>query len=115
MKLWSFLELIISMSVGFHLVSLTDRFTLNVPFEAKVKETGVTVHFVDRGIDTGPVILQRKLQVLSGETLESLEKRIHGVEYELYPRAIQMLIDGKLKVAGRDVYCDGKPLTALVE
>lgn len=67
-------------------------------WEAKVKETGVTVHFVDEGVDTGPVILQKKIAVLPGEALESLEKRIHEVEYELYPKALQLLVDGKLEV-----------------
>ncbi len=61
-------------------------------FEARVKETGVSVHFVDAGVDTGPVILQRKVKVLPGDTLESLEKRIHAVEYELYPEALRLLL-----------------------
>ena len=84
-------------------------------FEAKAQETGVTVHFVDSGVDTGPVILRQKIKVMPNETLESLEKRIHGVEYALYPKVIQMLVDGKLKVAGGKVLYDGKPLTAIVQ
>jgi phosphoribosylglycinamide formyltransferase-1 len=62
-------------------------------FEAKVKETGVTVHFVDAGVDTGPVILQRKVPVLAGDTLETLETRIHGAEYELYPEALRTVLE----------------------
>jgi phosphoribosylglycinamide formyltransferase-1 len=65
-------------------------------FEAKVKETGVTVHFVDAGVDTGPVILQRRVQVDPSDTLEKLEARIHAAEYELYPEALKMVLKGKV-------------------
>jgi len=64
-------------------------------WDAKVKETGVTVHFVDSGVDTGPIILQRKVPVLPGDTLETLEARIHGVEYEIYPDALRSVLRGK--------------------
>ncbi len=64
---------------------------------AKVKETGVTVHFVDSGVDTGPVILQRKVPVLSSDTLETLEARIHSLEYELYPQALKLVVAGEAK------------------
>ncbi len=63
-------------------------------FEAKVKETGVTVHFVDAGVDTGPVILQRKIPVDSKDTLQLLEAKIHAVEYELYPEALRRILNG---------------------
>ena len=63
---------------------------------AKVKKTGVTVHFVDEGVDSGPIILQREVEIKPGETLESLEKRIHAVEYELYTQAINGVLEGKL-------------------
>lgn len=64
-------------------------------WDAKVKETGVTVHFVDTGVDTGPVILQRKVPVLSSDTLETLEDRIHKLEYEIYPQALNLVLSGK--------------------
>jgi formyltetrahydrofolate-dependent phosphoribosylglycinamide formyltransferase len=64
-------------------------------WNAKVKETGVTVHFVDSGVDTGPVILQRKVLVLSSDTLETLEDRIHSLEYEIYPQALNLILSGK--------------------
>lgn len=67
-------------------------------WNAKVKETGVTVHFVDCGVDTGPIILQRKVPVLSEDTLETLEARVHAVEYELYPEALKLVLSGKIKV-----------------
>jgi phosphoribosylglycinamide formyltransferase-1 len=63
-------------------------------WEAKVKETGVTVHFVDEGVDTGPVILQRRVPIETSDTLETLEKKIHAVEYELYPEAINLVLKG---------------------
>jgi phosphoribosylglycinamide formyltransferase-1 len=66
-------------------------------WDAKVKETGVTVHFVDSGVDTGPVILQRKVPVLPGDTLETLETRIHQLEYEIYPEALKLVLAGKTR------------------
>lgn len=67
-------------------------------FKAKAKETGVTVHFVDEGVDTGPVILQRKIQVVPQDTLESLETKIHAVEYEIYPEALRLVLTGKVRL-----------------
>jgi phosphoribosylglycinamide formyltransferase-1 len=67
-------------------------------FEAKVKETGVTVHFVDEGVDTGPIILQKKIAVDPRETLESLEAKIHQVEYEIYPEALRLVLSGKVRM-----------------
>lgn len=69
-------------------------------FDAKVKETGVTVHFVDEGVDTGPIILQRKIPVTAGEPLESLETRIHAAEYEIYPEALNLVLSGQIKMPG---------------
>jgi len=66
-------------------------------WDAKVKETGVTVHFVDSGVDTGPVILQRKVPVLPDDTLETLEIRIHQSEYEIYPEALKVVLLGPVK------------------
>ncbi|MBI2167384.1 MAG: phosphoribosylglycinamide formyltransferase [Candidatus Omnitrophica bacterium] len=66
-------------------------------WEAKVRKTGVTVHFVDEGVDTGPVILQREVAVEANDTLESLEKKIHAVEYEIYPEAINLVLKGEVK------------------
>ncbi|MFH0986108.1 MAG: phosphoribosylglycinamide formyltransferase [Candidatus Omnitrophota bacterium] len=64
-------------------------------WDAKVKETGVSVHFVDAGVDTGAVILQRKVPVLPTDTIESLEARIHEFEYEIYPQALNLVLSGK--------------------
>lgn len=67
-------------------------------WNAKVKETGVTVHFVDTGVDTGPVILQRKISVLPDDTLQTLETRIHCLEYKIYPEALNLVLSGKVTV-----------------
>ena len=69
-------------------------------WDAKVKETGVTVHFVDSGVDTGPVILQRKVPVLPEDTLETLETRIHQSEYEIYPEALKAVLFGTRQTLG---------------
>lgn len=58
--------------------------------DAGVSETGATVHFVDEGMDTGPVILQERVPVLPGDTAESLHARIQIAEHRLYPEAIQL-------------------------
>ncbi len=54
-----------------------------------MKVTGVTVHFVDEGMDTGPVICQEPVRVEDDDTAESLAARIHALEHELLPRAIR--------------------------
>lgn len=60
--------------------------------EADVKESGVTVHFVDAGMDTGPIIAQKSVEISPGETRESLQAKIHEVEHQLYPRVLQELL-----------------------
>ena len=71
--------------------------------EAGVKESGCTVHFVDEGCDTGPIILQKKVPVIPGDTEATLSARILEEEHKLYPKAIQLFADGKLKINGRKV------------
>lgn len=66
-----------------------------------VKMTGVTVHFVDGGMDTGPVIAQRSVVVRDNDTADSLAERIHKVEYELYPEVVGALASGKVELDGR--------------
>lgn len=61
-------------------------------FRAGVKKTGVTVHYIDEGIDTGPIIAQEEVEVEEGDTLESIEQKIHKVEHELYPRVIREIV-----------------------
>ncbi len=60
-------------------------------FDAKVKETGVTIHYVDSGIDTGSIITQEKIQIDPQWDLETLEQHVHALEYKMYPSALDTL------------------------
>lgn len=64
-------------------------------FKAEVRETGVTIHFIDEGIDTGPIIAQETVPILEDDTEETLKVRIQKVEHQLYPRVIKQLLQGK--------------------
>lgn len=68
-----------------------------------VKITGVTVHFVDEGADTGPIILQRAVPVLDNDTPETLAERVLQEEHKIYPEAIKLYALGRLQVQGRSV------------
>lgn len=68
-----------------------------------VKITGCTVHLVDGGLDTGPIIIQAAVPVLEGDTVESLSKRILAEEHRIYPQAIRLFAMGKMKISGRSV------------
>lgn len=68
-----------------------------------VKITGVTVHFVDEGADTGPIILQRAVPVMDGDTPETLAKRVLKEEHKIYPEAIKLFAEGRLQIDGRKV------------
>ncbi|MBI2083214.1 MAG: phosphoribosylglycinamide formyltransferase [Deltaproteobacteria bacterium] len=72
-------------------------------FRYGTKVTGVTVHFVDEGVDTGPIVLQQAIPVEEEETLESLAEKIHQVEHKLYPEAIRLYAEGRLRTVGRKV------------
>ena len=71
-----------------------------------VKVAGCTVHFVDEGLDRGPIILQEAVPVFQNDTVETLHGRIHALEYRLYPRAIDLFCREKLKVEGRRCYIE---------
>lgn len=68
-----------------------------------VKVSGCTVHFVDEGTDSGPIILQAAVPVLDDDTEETLGARVLEQEHILYPKAIQLYCEGRLKVEGRHV------------
>jgi phosphoribosylglycinamide formyltransferase-1 len=70
--------------------------------EYGVKFTGVTVHFVDQGIDTGPILAQRTVPVVTGDTPASLHARIQEAERALYPEVIAALARGEIIVRGRE-------------
>jgi phosphoribosylglycinamide formyltransferase 1 len=69
---------------------------------AGVETTGVTVHFVDEGIDTGPPIAQREVPVPEDRDRARLEETIHAVEHELYPEAIRMIASGRVSIDASD-------------
>lgn len=71
--------------------------------EAGVKYTGVTIHFVDEGVDTGPIILQSVVHVHDDDTEDSLLERIHAEEHKIYPEAIQLVTEGKVRIEGKRV------------
>ena len=70
--------------------------------DAGVEETGVTVHFVDEGVDTGPVILQREVAVPAGGGRAELERAVHALEHEIYPEAISMIARGMVRIDAND-------------
>ena len=71
--------------------------------EYGVKVTGATVHFVDEGTDTGPIILQDCLQIRPGETPEELQLRVMEIEHRILPEAVALMAQNRLRVSGRIV------------
>ena len=63
-----------------------------------VKVTGVTVHYVDEGVDSGPIILQRAVEIPPGRDRGELEQRIHAVEHELLPEAVRLIAAGAVRI-----------------
>jgi len=76
---------------------------INQAWNYGVKVTGVTVHFVDEGTDTGPIVLQEAVALDEKESLESLEEKIHSVEHRLLPEAVRLFAEGRLRPEGRKV------------
>lgn len=72
-------------------------------FEHGVKLTGCTAHFIDSGVDTGPIIVQRSVEILDTDTVVTLSRRILAEEHRVLPLACKLFCDNKLKVAGRKV------------
>lgn len=71
--------------------------------EYGAKVSGCTIHFVDEGMDTGPIILQQAVAVEPDDSPETLAARILNVEHELYPRAVRLFCENKLQLEGRRV------------
>jgi phosphoribosylglycinamide formyltransferase 1 len=69
--------------------------------EYGVKYAGCTVHFVDEGVDTGPIILQSVIKVKDDDTEDALAKRILKQEHKIYPKAVKLFAKGKIKIVGR--------------
>ena len=71
--------------------------------DSGAKVTGCTVHFVDEGVDSGPVILQMAVPVMDGDNEETLSARILEQEHHLYPEAVRLFCEGRIKVQGRSI------------
>src|SRR5689334_20882863 len=69
--------------------------------EYGVKYSGCTVHFVDEGVDTGPIILQSVVKINDNDTEESVSKKILKQEHKIYPKAVKLFAKGKIKISGR--------------
>jgi len=69
-----------------------------------VKQTGCTVHLVDQGIDTGPIVAQEAVPVLSTDTAATLHERIQAAERRVYPAALEQLISGRVRIEGRRTF-----------
>jgi phosphoribosylglycinamide formyltransferase-1 len=74
-----------------------------------VKVTGCSVHFVDAGVDSGPIIAQQTVPVLDSDTAESLHLRIQAAEHELYPKCVAAIARGEVSVQGRRVLWKSAP------
>lgn len=68
-----------------------------------VKVTGVTVHFVDEGLDSGPIIIQGAVDIDPDDSVEELEEKIHKVEHKIYPEAVKYFCEDRLEIDGRRV------------
>jgi phosphoribosylglycinamide formyltransferase-1 len=75
--------------------------------EYGVKLSGCTVHFVTEGVDEGPIIIQAAVPIVEGDTAETLAARILVEEHKIYPKAVQLYAEGRLKVDGRIVRISG--------
>jgi phosphoribosylglycinamide formyltransferase-1 len=85
------------------LPSFTGAHAVRDALEWGAKVSGTTVHIVDEELDKGPIVLQEAVAVLPGDTEETLHERIKAVEHRLYPEAIRLFAEGRLKVEGRRV------------
>jgi phosphoribosylglycinamide formyltransferase 1 len=72
-------------------------------FDYGVKVTGVTVHFVDEELDTGPIISQEAVIITEDDTIETLEEKIHKIEHKIYPLAVKYFCNDRLAINGRKV------------
>ena len=68
-----------------------------------MSHSGCTVHFVDDGVDTGPIIVQETVKIKNDDTEETLSKRILAKEHKAYVKAVKLIAEKKIKVVGRNV------------
>ena len=86
-------------SYGGRIINIHPAYLPNFPgahgikdaYDAKAKETGVTIHYVDEGVDTGEIIHQEKFEIDPSWTLEELEEKVHALEYKMYPMVLEKL------------------------
>jgi len=71
--------------------------------ESGVSHSGCTVHFVDEGVDTGPIIVQKMVKIKNDDTKETLSKRILAKEHKAYPEAVRLIAEKKINVIGRKI------------
>ena len=74
--------------------------------EYGVKVSGCTVHFVDQGLDSGPIVLQQAVKVMDSDTEEKLSARILKKEHKLYPEAVKLFAEGRIKIMGRRTFIE---------
>jgi phosphoribosylglycinamide formyltransferase-1 len=77
-------------------------------WEHGAKVSGATVHLVDEGLDSGPIVAQEAVTVRSSDTPETLAARILEAEHRLYPRAVRTLLEGRCRIEGRRVIVEGE-------
>ena len=80
-----------------------DRAVHEEVLECGCKISGCTIHFVDKGMDTGAIIAQRSVDIENGETVDSLKEKVQSLEKILYPEIIQLYAEGKISVEGKKV------------
>ena len=80
-----------------------DRSVHEEVLEYGCKVSGCTIHFVDKGMDTGAIIAQRSVDIENGETVDSLKEKVQSLEKILYPEIIQLYAEGKISVEGKKV------------
>ena len=85
------------------LPSFPGKEAIRQAYEQKEKMTGCTIHLVDEGCDTGPIITQQKIPIEPGETLESLTEKVHQVEHQLYIKVLQWIVDNRVEIRGKKV------------
>jgi len=81
--------------------------------EAGVKVSGCTVHLVDEGLDSGPIVVQRAVPVLDGDDVDSLSARILAEEHRAYPEALRRLVSERWTISGRRLSFEGQPAERL--
>jgi phosphoribosylglycinamide formyltransferase 1 len=73
-------------------------------YDYGVKVTGVSVHFVDDGLDSGPIIMQEAITIKQDDTIETVEENIHAIEHKIYPVAVKYFCEGRILIKGRKVF-----------